>query len=90
MPFIRGESLRDRLRRETQLPVEDALRIAREAADALGYAHQEGIIHRDIKPENILLSGSHALVADFGVARALGGGDDKLTETGLASGRRPT
>jgi len=69
MPFIRGESLRDRLNRETQLPVEDALRIAREAADALSYAHQEGIIHRDIKPENILLSGTHALVADFGIAR---------------------
>jgi eukaryotic-like serine/threonine-protein kinase len=86
MPFIRGESLRDRLNRETQLPVEDALRIAREAADALAYAHQEGIIHRDIKPENILLSGTHALVADFGIARALGAGDEKLTETGLAIG----
>jgi eukaryotic-like serine/threonine-protein kinase len=86
MPFIRGESLRDRLNRETQLPVEDALRIAREAADALAYAHQEGIIHRDIKPENILLSGNHALVADFGIARALGAGDEKLTETGLAVG----
>jgi serine/threonine protein kinase/TolB-like protein/Tfp pilus assembly protein PilF len=86
MPFIRGESLRDRLNRETQLPVEDALRIAREAADALSFAHQEGIIHRDIKPENILLSGTHALVADFGIARALGAGDEKLTETGLAIG----
>src|SRR5689334_17166916 len=98
MPYIRGESLRDRLTRETQLPVDDALRIAREAADALDYAHQEGIIHRDIKPENILLTGSrergagggHALVADFGIARALGGADggrdDKLTETGLTVG----
>jgi len=90
MPFIRGESLRDRLRRETQLPVEDALRIAREAADALEYAHEEGIIHRDIKPENILLSGSagsgHALVADFGIARALESRDEKLTETGMAVG----
>jgi serine/threonine protein kinase/tetratricopeptide (TPR) repeat protein len=90
MPFIRGESLRDRLRRETQLPVEDALRIAREAADALGYAHEEGIIHRDIKPENILLTGSagsgHALVADFGIARALESRDEKLTETGMAVG----
>jgi serine/threonine-protein kinase len=86
MPFIRGESLRDRLTRETQLPVEDALRIAREAADALGYAHEEGIIHRDIKPENILLAGAHALVADFGIARALGDRDEKLTETGLTVG----
>jgi eukaryotic-like serine/threonine-protein kinase len=87
MPFIRGESLRDRLKRETQLPVEDALRIAREAADALGYAHEEGIIHRDIKPENILLAGAHALVADFGIARALGSTDEeKLTETGMAVG----
>jgi serine/threonine-protein kinase len=100
MPFIRGESLRARLTRETQLPVEDALRIAREAADALEHAHQEGIIHRDIKPENILLTGSggagHALVADFGIARALAGGqtvgrsdgqvDTRLTDTGLALG----
>jgi eukaryotic-like serine/threonine-protein kinase len=86
MPFIRGESLRDRLNREKQLPVDDALRIAREAADALGYAHQEGIVHRDIKPENILLAGSHALVADFGIARALGASDEKLTETGFSVG----
>ncbi len=88
MPFIRGESLRDRLKRERQLPVEDALRIAREAADALEYAHQEGIIHRDIKPENILLAGTHALVADFGVARALdvGAEESRLTETGLVVG----
>ncbi len=87
MPFIRGESLRDRLRREKQLPLADALRIAREAADALAFAHGEGVIHRDVKPENILLSGTHALVADFGIARALGGtGDERLTETGLAVG----
>src|SRR5690242_19988371 len=86
MPFIRGESLRDRLRREKQLPVEDAVRIAREAADALDAAHAEGIIHRDIKPENILLTGTHALVADFGIARALGGGAEQLTETGLTLG----
>jgi serine/threonine protein kinase/tetratricopeptide (TPR) repeat protein len=87
MPFIQGESLRDRLNREKQLPVEDALRIAREAADALDYAHQEGIVHRDIKPENIMLAGRHALVADFGIARALGSsGAQRLTETGLAIG----
>src|SRR5881409_1602671 len=82
MPFIEGESLRDRLNREKQLPVEDALRIAREAADALDYAHQEGIVHRDIKPENILLSARHALVADFGIARAFDASGQKLTETG--------
>src|SRR5947208_7421689 len=60
MPFVDGESLRDRLSREKQLPLEDALRIAREVADALGYAHSHGVIHRDIKPENILLQGGHA------------------------------
>src|SRR6185295_15868596 len=87
MPFVEGESLRDRLRREKQLPVEDALRIAREAADALDYAHQQGIVHRDIKPENILLAGRHALVADFGIARALdSGGAHGLTETGITVG----
>jgi eukaryotic-like serine/threonine-protein kinase len=85
MPFIEGESLRDRLTREKQLPVEDALRIAREAADGLEYAHRHGVIHRDIKPENILLSDNHALVADFGIARALRGGEH-LTETGMAIG----
>ena len=85
MPFIEGESLRDRLVREKQLAVEDAVRIAREAADALDYAHRHGVVHRDIKPENILLSDGHALVADFGIARALGG-DEHLTETGMAIG----
>ncbi|MEO8227973.1 MAG: serine/threonine-protein kinase, partial [Gemmatimonadota bacterium] len=88
MPFIEGESLRDRLTREKQLPLEDALRIARESADALEYAHTHGVVHRDIKPENILLSGNHALVADFGIARALtaGAGDENLTETGTSIG----
>jgi eukaryotic-like serine/threonine-protein kinase len=87
MPYVEGESLRDRLKRETQLPVDDALLIAREVADALAYAHRQGIIHRDIKPENILLSGGHALVADFGIARALGqAGAERLTETGIAVG----
>jgi serine/threonine-protein kinase len=70
MPYVDGESLRDRLAREKQLPLDDALSIAREVADALGYAHGHGVIHRDIKPENILLQGGHALVADFGIALA--------------------
>jgi serine/threonine-protein kinase len=87
MPYIEGESLRDRLRRETQLPVDEALQLAREVADALAYAHGQGVIHRDIKPENILLSGGHALVADFGIARALDqAGRERLTETGMAVG----
>ena len=72
MPFVEGESLRDRLRRERQLPVDDAVRIAREAAQALDYAHRHGVVHRDIKPENILLTADgDTLVADFGIARAL-------------------
>ncbi|HXY32235.1 MAG TPA: protein kinase [Gemmatimonadaceae bacterium] len=87
MPFVEGESLRDRLTREKQLPVEDAVRIAREVADALGYAHQHGVIHRDIKPENILLQGGHALVADFGIALAAAKtGSSRMTETGLSLG----
>jgi TolB-like protein/Tfp pilus assembly protein PilF len=87
MPFVEGESLRDRLNREKQLPLDDALRIAREVADALSYAHGRGVIHRDIKPENILLESGHALVADFGIAWAVGSaGVDRLTETGLAVG----
>src|SRR3989440_267082 len=71
MPYVEGESLRHRLLRDRQLPLETALHIARDVADALAFAHGQGIIHRDIKPENILLSGEHAIVADFGVARAV-------------------
>jgi eukaryotic-like serine/threonine-protein kinase len=69
MPFVAGESLRDRLRREVQLPIADALRITGEVAMALDCAHRHGVIHRDIKPENILLEDGHAVVADFGLAR---------------------
>ena len=71
MPFVRGESLRERLAREGELPVPDAVRIMRDVADALAHAHEHGVVHRDIKPENILLSGRHALVADFGIAKAV-------------------
>src|SRR5437870_5798686 len=87
MPFVEGESLRDRLDREPQLPVDDALQIAHEVAEALAYAHDHDVVHRDIKPENIMLSGGHAIVADFGIARAVSAaGGDKLTQTGLAIG----
>src|SRR3954452_5354015 len=89
MPFVDGESLRSRLSRERQLPVEDALQIAREAAQALQYAHAHGVIHRDVKPENLLLTrDGHTLVADFGIARALSGAaaESKLTETGFVVG----
>ena len=87
MPYISGETLRARLERERQLPVADAIRIAKEAADALGAAHGLGIIHRDIKPENILLQGGHALVADFGIALAVQqAGGQRMTQTGLSLG----
>ncbi|CAN5823062.1 hypothetical protein BH24GEM1_BH24GEM1_25090 [soil metagenome] len=86
MPFVEGESLRDRLRRERQLAVDAALQIARETARALDYAHQHDIVHRDIKPENILLTrDGSTMVADFGIAREVGG-DDHLTQTGMAIG----
>ncbi|HEV7704800.1 MAG TPA: protein kinase [Gemmatimonadaceae bacterium] len=87
MPYVEGESLRDQLAREKQLPLEDALRIGREVADALQYAHAHGVIHRDIKPENILLQGGHALVADFGIALAASKvGGNRMTETGMSLG----
>jgi serine/threonine-protein kinase len=86
MPFVEGESLRDRLNREQQLPIHDALQITREAGEALDYAHKHGIVHRDIKPENILVQGGHALVADFGIARAVDAAGEKLTQTGMAVG----
>jgi serine/threonine-protein kinase len=86
MPYIEGESLRDRMTREKQLPVADAIRLTREAALALDFAHRRGVVHRDIKPENILLVDGQALVSDFGIARALQAGEEKLTETGLVVG----
>jgi len=87
MPYVEGESVRDRLNREKQLPVEDAVAIAREVADALSYAHSQDVVHRDIKPENILLESGHAVVTDFGIARAISAaGGETLTETGLAVG----
>ncbi len=88
MPFVEGESLRDRLHREKQLPVTDAVRIATEVAGALDYAHRHGVIHRDIKPENIMLHDGSALVADFGIALAVSsaGGGARMTETGMSLG----
>ncbi|PYP69691.1 MAG: serine/threonine protein kinase, partial [Gemmatimonadetes bacterium] len=87
MPYVEGESLRDRLGREKQLPLDDALQIAREVADALSYAHSHDVIHRDVKPENVLLEAGHAVVSDFGIARAItAAGTEKLTETGIALG----
>ncbi len=86
MPFIEGESLRDRLTREKQLPIPDALRITGEVASALDYAHRHGVIHRDIKPENILLHDGSALVADFGIALAASTAGTRMTETGMSLG----
>jgi len=87
MPFVKGESLADRLEREGQIPVEDAVQIAREVADALAYAHRNGVIHRDVKPANILLEEGHALLMDFGIAQAQAGADEtRLTGMGMSLG----
>src|SRR6266516_4404813 len=87
MPYVAGESLRQRLQRDRQLPVDEAVRIAREVADGLDSAHRHGVVHRDIKPENILLEEGHAVIADFGIARAVAeSAGDRLTATGIAVG----
>jgi serine/threonine-protein kinase len=87
-PWVEGESLRQRLTREGQLPIHDAVQILTETADALARAHRSGIVHRDVKPENILLQDGHALLADFGIARALQQAttNPRLTETGMTPG----
>jgi len=87
MPFVEGETLRARLERDGRLPIDVALQLAREVADALDYAHRQGVVHRDVKPENVLLQSGHALVADFGIALALAhAGGDRLTRTGITLG----
>src|ERR1051325_3570017 len=87
MPFIEGESLRDRIKRDQRLSIRESLSIVRDVADALIYAHKRGILHRDIKPDNILLEGGHAVVADFGIARAVTSASDAhLTATGMVLG----
>src|SRR5512140_1058915 len=87
MPFIEGETIREKLNREKQLAVEEAVRIAREVADALDYAHRRGVIHRDIKPENVLLHDGRAMVMDFGIALAVSAAaGGRMTETGISLG----
>jgi serine/threonine-protein kinase len=87
MPYMEGETLRHRLTKDGRLPLDEAIRLACESAEAIGYAHSRGIVHRDIKPENILLSRGHAVVADFGIARAIDAArDDRITTSGVALG----
>ncbi len=93
MPYVEGETLRSRMTREGPLPIGDAIRLVRELADALAYAHEQGVVHRDLKPENVLLSGGHAVVADFGIAKAIAAAtnmgaspEPRLTATGVSLG----
>jgi TolB-like protein/Flp pilus assembly protein TadD len=86
MPFVEGESLRQRLNRDKRIPLEEAVAIARQVASALAYAHSRGVVHRDIKPENVMLSGGEAIVTDFGIAKAVSGANDNLTQTGTSVG----
>ena len=88
MPYIEGQTLRDRINKEGELPVTETIRIIREVTDALAFAHSKGVVHRDIKPDNVMLTGGHAIVADFGVAKAVSEatGSDKLTTAGVALG----
>jgi len=88
MPYVLGESLADRLDREGELPIEDAVQVLREVADALAYAHQQGVVHRDVKPDNVMIADGHALVTDFGVAKAVSeaAGEERLTTAGMAIG----
>src|SRR6266852_2085750 len=87
LPYVRGESLRERLTREKQLAIDEAVRIATQVASALDYAHRHGVVHRDIKPDNILLHEGQAMVADFGIALAASrASDERMTETGMSLG----
>jgi serine/threonine protein kinase len=86
MPYVDGETLFDRLQRDRRIPLGEALQIARDVSAALGYAHERAVLHRDVKPENILLAGGRALIADFGLARAIGADYRKLTSTGIIVG----
>lgn len=88
MPYIKGHTLRDRIDKEGELPINEAVRLIREVADALAFAHSQGVVHRDIKPDNVMLTGNHAIVADFGIAKAVSEatGRDKLTTAGVALG----